>query len=219
MAPYDNYTLRLVRDNDQEIDVITRFYEENRHEGNRVRDPLEMIRSISEKKFFFINDNAGSIVAAGGCFSSGVHREVGATRVIKNGFGFQRILHYIRTVSEFFWDPPAGKYFTVIASWNKASITNTIRCFFSEFTPDKCFMTQIHKDNSQNVTKRFFYLSPDMVRKHAELIIRLDNQPVISNKNTGENVQLYIDVPLIRHSNLRSIVEGIASGQVDIPEV
>ncbi|RLA45904.1 MAG: hypothetical protein DRR06_06285 [Gammaproteobacteria bacterium] len=90
------YTVRIIRakDIDLELEKIINFYTTNHDPRNADRDALTLLTTIKDRNVFTIEDSEGNIVAISAVFRKGRHLEKGGTRVIQNGYGFQKILNW-----------------------------------------------------------------------------------------------------------------------------
>lgn len=209
----------------EETERLVKYYKANSDIGNRVRDPLQLIHTVKKKKFYIVEDEYGSIHGVAACFDFfGRYKEAGGTRITKNGFNLQKILHWCRSINEVFIEPPDEKYFSIIAEWNDRSIRNTEGCGFRRWDPDDVFIREViqNDDPSYKQSKAFFELdlsnNSQVFKNHAQLLLDLFHNPVRLNGHTGHKLRLILDFPLMRTQELREgIVERIARGEMTLP--
>lgn len=104
---------------------VSRFYAHNRHTNLRDRGDEELLRTIHHERRLLVALNwQDEIVAASATFGmlGGRFRELGATRVIKNGFGLQKVLLCLRALHEEIEDPSYEEQYTVVSEENHASL-------------------------------------------------------------------------------------------------
>jgi hypothetical protein len=82
---------------------VTAFYEANRHENNKERGDDELLRAVRIDRKLVLASHDNVIVGSSAVFEflDGRFREAGATRIVLNGFGLQKVLHYVRAIHEF----------------------------------------------------------------------------------------------------------------------
>ena len=104
------FVLRHATSRDE--DRVLTFYRSNQHASNYPRaDDVFRYALRQDRKLLIIEREDGQIVAATAVFDhlDGRYREVGATRVIENGYGFQRLMYSSSIVHEALMVWRAGK--------------------------------------------------------------------------------------------------------------
>jgi hypothetical protein len=64
----------------------------------------------------------------------------------------------------------------------------------------------------------FFKLDRRVLPEHAKKLLNFDAEPVLTRQRTGEKVRVHIDMPLLRESEVRNIIEKVADGLFPIPQ-
>jgi hypothetical protein len=109
------------------------FHAAHKSEFVKERDPEQLARAARDKKLFVLRGPAGEIRGTCGCFEygeQGDHREVGAVRVLDQGYGLQVLLMTAAVLSEWMFDPPNAPIVCATANTNLASQTNILRAGF-----------------------------------------------------------------------------------------
>lgn len=210
------YTIRIVRENDIDLELerVINFYEENKDAYNAERDALTLLKAVSDRNLFLVENDHKKLVGVSGYFRHDPDVEKGGSRVILNGYGLQEILNWCITCHIYAFDPPKGLLFTKIAAKNKGSIHVIKKCGYQEFTPDKKFLSWVGgKEDSIKINeKKFFGLPKYEVENNAKKLLALYCSPIIAHKNTSETILINFDYPLLRNDTMRKILEAMAKG-------
>lgn len=193
---------------------IARFYEANRSPGNRVRPPITMLAIFEHHGFHVVEDSdTQEIVAIGGILdhelSNTLLREAGATRVVLNGYRLQRILHWTRAVFGFVMDPP-DVHFSVVASWNGASLHNTVESGFGDWDPPNELLAKLGHAREDVLPlasldppppegspgKTFLRFDRDRLDAVRDRLLELKKSGVIEGPD-GSHVEIDIDIPIL----------------------
>lgn len=190
------------------------FYESNRHTFNAERDPMVLLDSLRNGSAVYILNPDEEIVASSLTFRYGSrHTETGGTRVIKNGFGLQRVMKWYQVVNDHLFRPPEGIYFAVVAKDNAASKANIERCGFIETEISEEFLFDLGIADSSLGEKAVFSFDDKQLPYISEQLLAVHREPVIKNKRSGEEIVLRIEGNLCRNAGLVKILENLAANQ------
>jgi hypothetical protein len=138
-----------------DFETIKRYFLDNSSEYNSVRSDDILLERVSDRKFVVIEQNGVGIVGVSGTFDhgeDGKYREAGATRITLNGFRFQRVLHFARSLHEFILDYSYTGYFSTVVDSNEGSINNLEAVGFERWS---------HPDTRRLLPRRPLYQSLD----------------------------------------------------------
>lgn len=201
----------------EEASRILDYYEKHKHDGNRVRDPIDIINSLKVGAFYVIEDDQANPAGASASFGTfNKYVEAGGTRVTKEGFGFQKVFHWVRLIDFALFQTEDSVYFSVVADWNKQSISNIENSGFEQWKPTKPELALIGKltEDSEAVGGILFYkqdggVTPKVERAALNLLYLHEN-PVIKSRHVDETISLTLDVPLVNNNGLRSALQKLA---------
>lgn len=151
----------------------------------------------------------GAIVGASAVFAllDGRFREAGATRIIENGFGFQRILHSLRAVHEYVMDCDYEAYFSTVVAGNAASIRNLMAVGFRHWpNPDPdlvAYKADLARKAGRTAQIDYYQLPRDVLPQCAQSIIDLDGKGFLERRSwqtpgETETITLRVDVEIVR---------------------
>lgn len=117
------------------------FLQNHPHPYNSRREDHVLLERVRNHKFilFFSHANGSpELVGVSGIFEHGDEgqwREAGATRIILNGFGLQRIATAVRALHEFILDPEFEAFFATVVDGNTRSASNLRAMGFEDWAP------------------------------------------------------------------------------------
>jgi hypothetical protein len=143
----------------EEYARIQAFYEKNRDEGNAVRDPEVLIKTVEDNKAYLIEESdSKELVGVSLCFSlgDGDYTESGGTRIIFRGYRLQAVINLVAALHEFMRDPPQYEYYSVVADWNETSFQTLLSIGFQRWEPDAALIRLIGSEPKEG--KSFYRL-------------------------------------------------------------
>lgn len=179
---------------------IQEFYLSNHHEFLRARgDDLLLKSIINDRRAHIAIDGLGNLVGASSTFSllDDRFRELGATRVLKNGFGLQRVFILLRVLQEVVmdWEVDGVKNFDEIYSVavddNIWSQRNLVASGFIPWTPPKDLAAERARLSGTGAASnlRFFRLPLSKVPAMAQSLLDvINNQEIFKNGETGKRI-------------------------------
>lgn len=122
-----SFTVTIRNTTEADFKAIRQFFLDNPSEYNLARSDEVLLERIGQRKFVIVEQNNVGLVGVSGTFDHGPDGEfceAGATRIILNGFGFEKVLHYARSLHEFILDYSYTDYFSTVVDNNTKSISN-----------------------------------------------------------------------------------------------
>lgn len=195
------------------------FYEAHEHKGNRVRNPVQIIKSIKDGAFYVIRNRQGEIIASTATFCHfNNHFEAGATRVLVGGYGFQKVFHWLRLVDFHLFEDVNSTYFTAVAKWNEKSIGNIEAVGFNRWKPTKTELAELGKLSldTENDDSPYLYRITKENRKElasqsACRLLECYDNPIIASKYHEAKITLSLDIRLLKNNSIRKLLRQICS--------
>ncbi len=131
--------------------AIKAFIDTYQHEYNARRDDATLLAMIKRRYFLLFHvsippvDTAETLVAVSGLFEHGDEGqwiEAGATRVILNGFGLQRLATDLRALTAVVTNSDLQEIFATVVDGNATSRANLEACGFEPWTPPQALVEE-----------------------------------------------------------------------------
>jgi hypothetical protein len=184
-------------------DKIQEFYNKHRDEGNSIRDPEVLMKTIEDNKAYLITDNKTEcLLGVSFCFANGDgdFTESGGTRIIKTGYGLQTIISFVKTMHEFMRDPPKYEYYCVIKEKNKKSISNMTDACLIDWKPSQALLDL--RQHSPLEGRHFFVMPKKQLPTVRDLLLDIVDDPIIESKYGGPPIKLIFDIGIITSGTL-----------------
>ncbi len=178
---------------------------------------------VSDRKFVVIEQDGVGIVGVSGTFDhgkDGEFREAGATRITLNGFNFQRVLHYARSLHEFILDYSYTGYFSTVVDSNEGSINNLEAVGFERWShPDPALVAAKAALSKPGRVVEYIHLTNEALVSHARELLEIEESPSLRRPNRSkpgefETVDILLDLEILNEHH--PVVEQIASGNLAI---
>ncbi len=129
-AMHESYTLQILTR--ERLEEWRDFHRINASDFVRERPPEQLEQAAEDNKLVVLDDAEGRIRASCGVFEygEGSYREVGAVRVLVNGFGLQTAMMAAVVYSDWVYDPPDTSWLAITAKKNNGSIISIERAQF-----------------------------------------------------------------------------------------
>lgn len=173
---------------------VVAFYEDNSHSYNHPRTRDVFYGAISGDRKLLLVEHEGPparMVAAAAVFGhlGGSFRELGATRVVDNGLGLQRLLTSARIVQELIMGPESDmQFFCTVIPENPASIHNIRSSLFVPWdNPDSELLhekAKIAKRVGRSADVLYFRLPPEAFSSHAQKLLDYASTACLRRKST-----------------------------------
>ena len=181
----DGSSLQITFRDSTEADFpdVRRFFLANHSDYNKARGDLVLIERIGQHHFVII-EQAGQVVGVAGTFRhgpNGIYREAGATRITLNGFGLQKLTHYLRSLHEHLLEPGYQAYYSTVLDANHPSKHNMAAVGFVDW-PDPPAALIAHRGAIVTPARKvdFMRLPDRCLVDHAEALLALAAEPVLS---------------------------------------
>lgn len=225
-------TVRAARSS--EADRVGQFYKSNSDVGVRPRPDTIIEKALENGRIHIVEDANGRIVGAAANFEylDGRYLELGAVRVIVNGFGLQQILNWCLSITDSIYDIAAsvpqplggenddavtGRTFFAIVEKGTASHSSQLRVGYIEWEP-----SQVLRDERERVLgpwaekKLCLRLPPTALAGHAEKLLALWERPLLGRsarlaETPGPaQVRLRLNLPFLATAQRRNAVRILA---------
>ncbi len=213
-------------DGAEEVERIFRFYEENPHNGNRLRDPYQLITTMQRGAAWVVEDTNKKIYGVSFNFPYfDTWMEAGGTRVILEGYGIHKVFFWARILEYIIFCKPGTEYFTIVADWNEKSQKNIDAMGFVRWKPDASMLAAIGKLGEDTSAKEVFFCRLDQSVAEsaacfaARQILSLNRNPILTNKRDNTEVHVILDLAVVRNNGLRSLLEGMANSEPKLTQV
>ena len=203
----------------EEAAKLFEFYDKNKHDGNRVRDPINILNALKSGQFFVVENSSGSILAASSTFNYGsIFIEAGGTRVLEEiqGLGIQKLFHHVRIVETAIFEDNYSDYITVVANWNDKSIKNIKKSGFKCWKPKKQDLAVLGKIDASGVEAEnvsYYRIPKSDLHKNAsdaaKNLMLLYNNPIIKSSHTEKVISLVLDIKILQNDRLKHLVEEL----------
>ena len=220
--PMEIFTVKRSKSYD-DLDRIDDFLEATRNENNIVRPLKQMLKVAKDQKLFYIERaNSRKIVAISATFRhfEGEFMELGATRVIANGYGFQKLLMGVRIVNEAFFDPEFEELYCTVVPDNIPSIKGIVASGFEKWESPSPKLVEEKKRISlaaNRTTQADFYRIPTAkmdkkVQQSALLLLTKENE-IIQHRSGEKSCRVTFDIAVMKPP-YRDLMEQLAIGEI-----
>ncbi len=209
-------TIRYAQSKD--LPNVVRFYSENPSANIADRDYEILLDAIEQQKLLLVEDGHGNhrkIVGACSVFHwmGSRYREIGATRVVLNGYKLQQVMTLIRVLNEELTDPDWTEIFGICRPTAAASLHNLKAIGFEDWSPDKYLKSHVtivagrDRFTGNNVVCCPMGALPSM----AAYLLRIVDKRKLSGRNGEADIE--IDVYIIK--KMRREVEELAGSEFE----
>jgi hypothetical protein len=182
----------------RDLQRVLAFYEKHKNPGNSPRSKDVLHGALNnDRKLLVAEVGSGAtaeIIAASAVFShlDGRFREVGATRVVANGFGLQILLYSVSVVHEVLLDPQFEEIYCTVIRENAVSIHNIEKSGFVPWlNPDADLRQEkarIAKLTDRPADVAFFRLPPEAYSPLAANLLRYESEACLRCRSHDQTV-------------------------------
>jgi len=210
--------LRLINPPSSDLARVIRFYDSHKSDELRPRPPEMFEKAADQYQLFIIETDQRDIVAAGAVFTYEgfgdlvTSKEIGADRVVLNGFGLQKILLCARTVSDYLLDY-LGCPFFAIARPETASYHNLVKLDYRPAPPPagvlECRAQILNLSSADMGGKCFLEMPPTKVAAHAARLAHLMKNPILRARHGADQVELHFESIIFESEGIEKTLESL----------
>lgn len=202
------------------------YYNSQKHKHIAVREPDVFAERVRNGAVVILEDEKGDIQAASISYPlehKGRHRwtEVGSTRISLNGFGLLPYLYAAQTLHTFMFEPPDDRFVLETDNDNDKMQALLEKMKWAGLKLDKD-MHKAAKDtmdpNSASDDVKWYQMGPEHMPHQARTLLKLDANPVLKNKRTGEEIEIDLSGMVILRKGVKPVLQQLARQKLGRPD-
>jgi len=212
--------------NASDTQKVLDYYNSNQHKHIAVREPEIFAERVRNGAVVIVEDEQGKIQAASISYpleKDGKHKwtEVGSTRISLNGFGLLPYLYAAQTLHTFMFEPPEDRFVLETDNDNDKMQALLEKMQWAGLKKNG----DIHKaakdtmdPNSASDDVKWYQMGAEHMPHQARTLLKLEANPVLTNKRTGESIEMDLSGMVILRKGVKPVLQELARKKIGRPE-